>query len=258
MVAGISSRFGGRIKQFAQVGPNGETLIEYSMNQAISAGFNKIIFIVGDKTEQPFKEKFQSRYQGVPVHYANQTLDPITRNKPWGTCDALCATKHLIDCPFVICNGDDLYGESTLKRLVEHLQGSEEEATTGYTLLDVLPEQGTTNRAIFKVRDGYAQSLDEIFNISRAALDQKNIKPDELCSMNLFALHPSVVDFLDENLKRFKEEHANDRNIECLLPTEISKLIQEEKIKMKIYPATDQWLGVTNPEDEEAIRKKLA
>ena len=111
MVAGMSSRFGGKIKQFAKVGPEGETLIEYSLNQAIPAGFTKIVFIVGNKTEKPFKEMFGDSYKGIPIKYASQNFDSASRDKPWGTTDALCSAKELLDCPFIICNGDDLYGK---------------------------------------------------------------------------------------------------------------------------------------------------
>lgn len=118
MVAGISSRFMGKIKHFAIVGSRGETLIEYSLKQALPSGFSKIIFIVGNKTEKPFREKFGNSYNGIPVYYALQFYDESLRDKPWGTTDALCSIKSLIDCPFVICNGDDLYG----KILLEFLQ----------------------------------------------------------------------------------------------------------------------------------------
>jgi dTDP-glucose pyrophosphorylase len=115
LVAGISSRFGGKIKQFAVVGSNGETLIEYSMNQAIKAGFNKIIFIVGNSTEKPFKEKFKDSYKGIEIKYAHQLYDPKERDKPWGTCDAICSAKNLINGAFVVCNGDDIYGEKPFR-----------------------------------------------------------------------------------------------------------------------------------------------
>ena len=122
MVAGISSRFGGKIKQFAQVGPNNETLIEISMKQAMRAGFRKIIFIVGNLTEKTFKEKFKSEFQNIPISYAIQSYDERERDKPWGTAEALCSVIPFINCPFVVCNGDDLYGENSFKVLCDHLK----------------------------------------------------------------------------------------------------------------------------------------
>ena len=122
MVAGLSARFGGKIKQFAKIGPNDETLIEISVNQALKAGFDKIIFIVGEKTEAPFKEKFGEEHKGISVKYALQTYDPKFRDRPWGAADALCVAKNLIDDSFVVCNGDDLYGEETFRILLNHLK----------------------------------------------------------------------------------------------------------------------------------------
>ena len=119
-VAGMSSRFGGKMKWLIKVGPRGESLIEYSVNQAINAGFNKIIFIVGEKTEGVFKNLFGSSYKGVSVYYAFQYFDCVSRDCPWGTIDALCSGLQLIDCPTVFCNGDDIYGEDTFRIIAKH------------------------------------------------------------------------------------------------------------------------------------------
>jgi NDP-sugar pyrophosphorylase family protein len=259
MVAGISSRFGGKIKQFAKVGPNQETLIEYSLNQALKSGFDKIIFIVGNKTEIPFKEKFKDNYQRIPVFYALQTYDESKRDKPWGTGDALCSAKEIIDCPFVVCNGDDIYGENAFKILFEHLSKNNNEATLGYNLINVLPDQGKTHRAIFQIdKNDYIKELREIFNIEKSNLQATNNKPDDLCSMNIYALHPKTIEFLNNNLKIFKEQNKDDRKIEFLIPNELSNLIKENKIKMKLYPCNEKWIGITNPEDEEIVRNILS
>jgi len=271
MVAGISSRFGGKIKQFIKVGPDDETLMEYSMNQAIKAGFTKIIFIVGNLTEKPFKEKFGDDYKGIPIYYALQTYDSQERDRPWGTADALCTIKSIIDCPFVVCNGDDIYGENTYKLLLNHLKNSDEggslrktsekkdseEATIGYKLCEVIPEVGKTNRGIFQINDCYVKDLKEVFNIEKSNLAATNCKIDDRCSMNFFALHPKVVDMVSVMLDDFKEQHKGDRRIEALLPEMLPILIKQGKIKMRIYPATDQWIGVTNPDDENIVREML-
>ncbi len=257
MVAGISSRFGGRIKQFVKVGPNNETLIEFSLNQAIKAGFAKIIFIVGNMTEKPFKEKFGDSYKGIPIYYALQTFNPQERDRPWGTADALCTIKPLIDCPFVICNGDDIYGENTFKILFNHLKNSDEEATIGYKLCEVVPETGKTNRGIFQVNDSYVKDLKEVFNIEKCDLSATNCKMNDLCSMNFFALHPKVIDLLLVMLGDFKKEHKGYRRVEALLPEMLPVLIRQGKIKMKIYSTSDKWVGVTNPEDEKVVRELL-
>lgn len=264
MVAGLSSRFDGKIKQFAIVGPNGETLIEYSLNQALLAGFNKIIFVVGEKTEKQFKEKFSNNYKGFPVYYAFQHLDD-KRDRPWGTLDALCSALPLIKEPFVVCNGDDIYGKNSFKILFDHLKKENEEnsknlrenAALGYKLKNALPETGKVNRGIFRVDNDFVEEIEEIFDITKSNLEEKNLKPDSLCSMNLFALFPETVLELNTILKKFKEKYKGDRRIECFLPVELSNLIKTNKIKMKIYQTKDNWFGITNPEDEIIVREKL-
>ncbi len=258
MVAGLSSRFGGKIKQFARVGKNNETLIEYSLNQALPAGFTKIIFIVGNKTEAPFREMFRNEYKGIPVYYALQKFNPELRDKPWGTTDALCSAKPSLDCPFVVCNGDDIYGENTFKILINHLKNFETNATVGYKLKNVLPEQGKVNRAIFETdSENNLTKLKEILGIEKPNLEEKNLNSEDLCSMNIFALRPELVPLLKRILEEFKEKNKFNRRAECLLPENIGNLIQQKKIKMKLYTATDAWHGITNPEDEIKVKQEL-
>ncbi|MDD5193341.1 MAG: sugar phosphate nucleotidyltransferase [Candidatus Nanoarchaeia archaeon] len=256
-VAGIAARFEGRLKWLASVGPDGETLIEYSLNQAIKAGFNKIIFIISDKTEKQFKEKFGHEYKGVPVFYTSQNFDEKTRDKPWGTCDALCTIRDIIDCPFVFCNGDDIYGENTFKLLYSHLNSSDEEATVGYRLEEVLPEVGKYNRASILFKEDYVTNIKEKLGIEKSNLSITDSKLDDLTSMNIFALHKETIKLLDEKLKKFKEDNKNERKKECFIQEVISQLINEKKIKMKLYRTDEEWLGITYPEDEILVRNKL-
>ena len=256
MVAGISSRFGGKIKQFAKVGQNEETLIEISLKQALSAGFNKIIFITGEKTEKPFKEKFGNEFQGVPVHYAYQTFDQKERDRPWGTCDAVSSAQEMIGCPFVVCNGDDLYGKEVFKKLYDHLKNHDEEATVGYELDAVLPETGTVNRGIIEANEeNYVKAVKEFFNISRDDLQGQTLAAP--CSMNIFALQPKTLSLLSEKLKQFKQLYKGDRKKECLIQDMLTELINEKKIKMKLWPISEPWIGVTNPGDEEKVKAFL-
>ncbi len=256
-VAGLSSRFGG-IKQFAKVGPNGESLIEYSLNQALKAGFSKIVFIVGEKTEGLFKLIFRDNYKGVPVFYVLQSFDKNKRDKPWGTADALCCAKEVVDCGFVFCNGDDIYGENTFKILFEYLQERDDCATIGYKLVEGIPEKGSVNRGIFDVDEmGYVCKIVETFDIENGRLEECGVHKDSICSMNIFALHPNIFNVLNERLIKFKEDNKDDRRIEFLIPVEISKLIEEGFLKMNVCFTPDKWLGVTNPEDEEIVREIL-
>jgi len=253
IVAGMSSRFGGKIKQFAKIGPDGETLIEYSLNQALKAGFNKIIFVVGEKTEQPFKEMFGDSYKNIPIQYTLQTFDS-TRDRPWGTSDATCTIKGITE-PFVICNGDDIYGENSFKILYDHLQTSTEGATLGYILKNVL--QGEVNRGIFTVDSGYVQKIDEHLKIHKDNLSERGLTPDHLCSMNIFALHPETIDHLHELVEEFKSVNAGHRTAEALIPVQLTNLIADGRLKMKIMQAPDTWIGVTTPEDEVIVKKFL-
>lgn len=255
MVAGLSKRFGGEIKPFAQVGPNGESLIEYSLNQALNAGFSKIYFIVGNTTEMAFKQKFSENYRGIPVYYALQKYAPEERDRPWGTVDALSTLKGVIDCKFVVCNGDNIYGENTFKILAEHLNKSGEEATLGYRLGDSLNEF-PANKAIINAKDGYVRSLREMFGLEKARLPQ-GISLEDLCSKNIFALHPRTVDMLYDKFQQFKKDHEGDRKIEYILSNALSELLEEGKIIMRIYPAVESCLDVTMQEDVESVREKL-
>jgi NDP-sugar pyrophosphorylase family protein len=257
MVAGMSSRFLGKIKQFAVIGDNDETLIERSLKQALQAGFTKIVFIVGKMTEVPFKEKFGNNYQGIPIYYASQLYNENERERPWGTTDALCSAKFFLNCPFVVCNGDDLYGENSFRILTEHLKKNNTCATLGFKLGTVIPEIGKANRGIFQIEGNCVTGLEENLGIEKTTLAENNLTEDSLCSMNIFALHPEVLTELADILKEFKEKNKDDKRIEALLPNDISLLIQQGKIIVNIYPATDIWLGVTNPGDEDVVREKL-
>ena len=259
LVAGMSSRFGGKIKQFAKVGPNGETLIEYSMKQAIEAGFDEIIFVVGEKTEAPFREMFGDDYKGTPIKYAKQSYNPQTRDRPWGTVDALLAAKDIIDCPFTICNGDDIYGVEAFKTIHEYLTQNDAACTVGFRLGKTVPEEGTVTRGIFEVDDNNnIVKITETPNIEKARFSEMNLSDDTLCNVNMIALPVHVLDHLDAVLQEFKRMHEGDRKAECLLPTELGNLISEGKLVMKLIPTEAQWYGVTNPGDEEVVKAALA
>jgi choline kinase len=257
MVAGLSSRFGGKIKQFAKVGPSGETLIEYSMKQAISAGAKQIVFIVGDKTEVPFKEMFGNEYEEIPIKYAKQHFDSNERDKPWGTVDAIVSARDVIDGPFVVCNGDDIYGTNSFKLLFDHLKESDHAVTVGYELETVLPQKGKTNRGIFQHENDYVKEIKEVFEIEKELLHEKELTGKHLCSMNLFGLHVETLEHLSNHLDEFKKKNKEDRRVECLLPEKLGELIKSEKIHMKLFVTNEQWFGVTNPDDEEIVKKQL-
>jgi NDP-sugar pyrophosphorylase family protein len=259
MVAGISSRFGGRIKAMAKVGPNGETLIEYSLSRAITSGFSKIVFVVGEATKEPFQKMFGDNFRGVPVEYVEQTFDPAERDKPWGTGQAVAVLKECVYGSFVVCNGDDIYGANDLKTLYDHLSQSEDAAIIGYRLSENLSEKGTSNRGvIYHNENGQVTSLREVLNIDRNDLVSKDLSPETLVSMNLFALPNMVIDEMNKRFQSFKDTHPGDRKTEFMLPMELSDMIEKNELQMTVYSAVEKTIGLTYPEDEEIVRNQLA
>jgi len=256
LAGGLSSRFGGKIKGLQKVKGN-KTLIEYSIDQALTSKFSKIVIIVGEKTEKEFKKKLKSFYKKVPIYYVLQEYNKKTRNKPWGTTDALCCAKQFLKCPFVVCNGDDIYGPSSFKILFEHLQKDNNEATVSYLLPLVIPEKGEVNRGIIKEKAGYVKSIKDKLKISRQEFASGKISKRMKCSMNIFCLHPKTLKLLGYEIKKFKKKNKGDREAETKLPHELSSLIKKRKIKIKIYPAEDRWVGITNPGDEIKARKLI-
>jgi len=255
-VAGMSSRFGGKMKWLVKVGPSGESLIEYSVNQALSAGFNKIIFIVSKKTYSFFRDIFRDNYKDIRVFYAFQDFDTITRDKPWGTVDALCSGIHLIDCPTVFCNGDDIYGEESFRIIANHFNKDLGDVAVGYKLKNVLPDKGGVNRGVFQLEGDYVVGLKEVFNVEKINLIEKGLRDDDLVSMNIFGFLPETVKKLHNRLIRFKELNKESRIAECLLPEEVGELVKQG-LRMKVYPTPEKWFGVTNPEDELRVREGL-
>ena len=258
LAGGISSRFGGKVKQLISVGPHGERLLEWSMLQALPAGFTKIVLIVGSMTAEPIRAVFGDMFQGVPIVYAMQSFDSASRDRPWGTVDALCAALPFLDCPFVVCNGDDLYGKRAFATLVQHCLKQSSSAMMGYRLGEVISEV-PNNRAMLEVdAENKVHQIVETFGITRSRLDALQLTEERYCSMNLFAFYPEVLTLLAERLAAFKATHIGDRRSECLLPNELSALLEARAFVMQLYPAQEQWTGVTAPEDEERVRKELA
>lgn len=254
MVAWMSSRFWWKIKQFAKVWPNNSTLIEYSLQQALPAWFSKIIFIVWKMTEIPFKEMFWNNYKWIPVEYSLQTFDETTRDRPRWTVDALCSAKEIIDWPYIVCNWDDIYWSQAFKILVDHLNNSEESALVWYPLKNVLPNHWTVNRWILRLdHNNYIERVEEATWISKDTLNQFWLILDQdLCNMNIFAIHTDTINKLDNTLTIFKNSNIWDRKIECYLPVELPKVW-----KVKVYTTQDPRFGVTNPEDEEIVKKQI-
>ena len=253
MVAGMSSRFGGKTKQLTIVGPNEETLIEYSVNQAILNNFSKIVFITNVRTEKSFVDIFGQEYKGLPVLYCRQSYDPQKRKRPWGTTDAVCCLYGKIQEPFILVNGDDIYGSSTFRKGFYLLNASKSNICGGCALIDSLPMLGTVNRGIIKKNGPDVESIVEMFNIDRKNKELHR----ELASVNFIGLQYHVVEMLKELLDKFKEKNDGNEKIECLLPETLTELIKTKTIKMKHFKINNKIIGITNPGDETIVRELL-
>ena len=262
LVAGMSSRFGGKPKPLTKVGPNNETLIEYSVNQALMRKFSKIIFVTNSKTEQGFRHIFGNKYKNVPIEYTQQKYDSDKRLRPWGTTDAICCISQIIAAdpePFILVNGDDIYGESTFQLGFSLMQERNANIIGGLKVIETLPETGNVNRGIISIdntdiRDKRVTGLKEMLDISKTANPELH---NELANINFIGLQPGILTHLNVILNQFKENNNNDMKIECLLPDNLNELIKSEKLIMRYFEVPNTIIGITNPGDEVIMREKL-
>lgn len=279
MAAGIGSRFGGGIKQLEPVGLNNEIIMDYSIHDAIEAGFNKIIFIIRKDIEADFQEMIGNRMEelckkmGVEIGYAFQDLNdvpegvtvPEDRKKPWGTGQAVLAAKDLIHEPFVVINADDYYGKEAFVKIHDFLLTYDparpmDFCMAGFILKNTLSDNGGVTRGICKVGDdGYLSDVIETGNIEKtangAAADGKEIDADSYVSMNMWGLTPEFLPVLEQGFVDFfeKEQPGNPLKAEYLLPIIIGQLLRENKVSVKVLETDDKWFGVTYKEDKETV-----
>lgn len=274
MAAGIGSRFGGGIKQLAPVGMNGEIIMDYSIHDAIEAGFNKIIFVIRRDIEKDFMEIIGNRIEkvcaskNVEVAYAFQSLDDIPgeipegRTKPWGTGQAVLAARDVIDSPFVVLNADDYYGKEAFVKLHDYLcnEAKDEFCMAGFKLKNTLSENGSVTRGICKVDENLfltevVETTDIIKTETGASVNGKEVDPDSYVSMNMWGLPQSFVDTLKDGFVEFFKEDvpANPMKAEYLLPIIIGKLLEQGKVSVKVLESSDKWFGVTYAEDKAYV-----
>ena len=287
MAAGIGSRFGGGIKQLEPVGLHDEVIIDYSIHDAIEAGFNKIIFVIRKDIEEDFQERIGKRAEalcksrGVEVAYAFQNLQdvpgvvPEGRTKPWGTGQAVLAAKALIHEPFAVINADDYYGKEAFRQLHDWLildHADQAIAMAGFILKNTLSDTGGVTRGVCKVEDGHTHIVDvvETSNIIKtvdadgrigAEVEGTALDPDSYVSMNFWGFpakegcRPAYLEVLEKGFQAFfeNEVRSNPLKAEYLLPTHIGGLLREGKCSVKVLETTDKWFGVTYKEDKEAV-----
>ena len=280
MAAGIGSRFGGGIKQLEPVGPSGEIIMDYSIYDALEAGFDKIVFIIRKDLEKDFKEIIGNRIEKIaPVEYAFQEMDdlpegfsvPEGRVKPWGTGQAILAARDVIHEPFLVINADDYYGKEGFKRLhaymVEEMDESGDKmdmCMAGFVLANTLSENGGVTRGICEVDpNGYLKKVTETYEIYREsdhmhAVTKEGIptfvSANQHVSMNMFGLPAKFIEELENGFPKFLAGVPNgDLKAEYLLPTIIDQCIREEKARVRLLETPDKWFGVTYKEDKPAV-----
>ena len=280
MAAGIGSRFGGGIKQLEPVGPNGEIIMDYSIKDAMAAGFDKVVFVIRKDLEKDFKEIIGNRIEKqVEVAYAFQELDDIPeafketfkeRTKPWGTGQAILCCKDVVKEPFLVINADDYYGKQAYKEAYNELtsgqiiqNGKLQVSMVGFVLKNTLSENGGVTRGVCKV--GQDQMLEEIVETHNIVKDgekakviteggEKYIDVDSPVSMNMWGLQPEFFEVLEQGFAEFLEKlDKTDLKTEYLLPTIIGGLLDENKVEVKVLKSQDKWFGVTYKEDKESV-----
>ena len=281
MAAGIGSRFGGGIKQLEPVGPGGEIIMDYSIYDALKAGFDKIVFIIRRDLEKDFREVIGNRIEKVArVEYAFQELGdlpegfsvPEGRKKPWGTGQAVLSIKGLVDGPFLVINADDYYGKEGFQKIHDYMVNQMKEdgdvydmCMGGFILRNTLSDNGTVTRGVCTLDgDGSLKEVTETYEIrmeadgSMKAQDEQGnpvqVNPDQHVSMNMWGLPAAFLKELEKGFPEFLENlKEGDIKSEYLLPKIIDKLVKAGKARVEVLETKDKWFGVTYKEDKETV-----
>jgi len=275
MAAGMGSRYGG-LKQLDSVGPNGETIIDYSVYDAIEAGYNKVVFIIRKDFENDFKSKITAKYTGkIQVGYAYQNIDdlpngytcPEGRVKPWGTGHAILSAIDQINGPVCVINADDFYGRESFKELMKfYTSGNNGFSMVAFHLDQTLSSSGGVTRGICEVMNDKLSSVNETSNIQKidnciTSEDNVEWEGKELVSMNMWGFTPVLFNYLKEMFLHFLNEKGEEIDSEFLIPTVINDLIQNDRETVQVLRSNSLWFGVTYKEDKpyvvEAIQKLI-
>lgn len=278
MAAGMGSRFGG-LKQIEPVGPNGEFIIDYSVYDAIKAGFTKVVFVIKKENEEIFKETIGRRVEKhIKVEYVFQDMDvlpqgyvrPSDRTKPWGTSHAISFAKNIIKENFAIINADDFYGRDAYYVVSKFLDEVNEENTycvVGYRLKNTLSENGSVKRGILKELKGYLTELIEskvektdsgIVASPLNGASSFNVSEDTLVSMNMLGFTPTIFEYIDKTFPAFLDNNKeNIMNCEFLIPDTVEDAIKNNFAKVKVLSTTAKWQGITYKEDKQLVVNEI-
>ena len=277
MAAGIGSRFGEGIKQLEPVDNNNHIIMDYSIHDAIEAGFNEVVFIIRKDIEEEFKKVIGNRITdvcakyNVTVDYAFQDINDIPgtlpegRTKPWGTGQAVLAAKDIIDSPFVVINADDYYGKEAFKAVHEFLINGGKSCMAGFVLKNTLSDNGSVTRGICKMdSDNNLTEIIETKSIIKtgdgAIADDQVLDIDSLVSMNMWGLTLDFLDVLGEGFKEFfdKEVCQDPLKSEYLIPVFIGQLLEQGKLNVKVLRTDDTWYGMTYKEDVITVKERFS
>lgn len=280
LAAGMGSRYG-KLKQLDAFGPSGETIIDYSLHDAIQAGFGKVVFIIRDFFREEFESYFKSKLDGrIDVSFVSQELHdlpaglmpPDGRTKPWGTAHAVWVARNEISEPFGVINADDYYGVASFKQLADflktvHLSESPDYAVIAYYLRNTLSDHGTVNRGVCNVDSGgHLVSVKECVKIARGedgvisypAGDIRVTLSDEaLVSMNMWGFQPSFFDHSNHIIHQFLQDSDMNEGAEIYIPTVIDSLIKNNVLNVKVIDTESDWFGVTYQEDKPFVMQKI-
>lgn len=277
LAAGMGSRYGG-LKQLDEVGPNGEAIIDYSLYDAIRAGFGKVVFIIRKDFEEAFKARFDQKLTGkIDVEYVFQDLNdlpegysvPEGREKPWGTAHAIRAARNAVDTPFAAINADDFYGAEAYQTCADFLTSDVAEdqfCMVGYRMDNTLSEHGSVSRGLcITNNEENLVDIDELTKISlkndKIVYERNNkehpLKGDETVSMNFWGFHPSLFAHLETGFVEFLDEKGKEMKSEFFIPMYVDELIKGNKTKVKVLTSSAHWFGVTYQEDKPLVKEQI-
>ncbi|MDP7027414.1 MAG: sugar phosphate nucleotidyltransferase [Candidatus Marinimicrobia bacterium] len=271
MAAGMGSRYGG-LKQLDTVGPSGETIIDYSLHDAVKAGFTKVIFIIRRDFEDQFKLQITNKYLGkFAVEFAFQDIDdlpngfncPSGREKPWGTGQAILSARNLINEPFVVINGDDYYGQESFKVIADYYNnGGAQFSMVAFRLDKTLSDFGPVTRGVCNVENDKLDTVVETGNLEKKGnyiSTDRDIALDgsEPVSMNMWGFTPSLFNYLHEDFVNFLNDEGDELKSEFLIPTVINNLVQDNQEEVYVLRSNASWFGVTYKEDKPFVINKI-
>ncbi len=273
MAAGMGSRFGS-LKQIEPIGRNGEVILDFSVYDAIKAGFTKVVFVIKKAIEKDFKEIVGNKIsKKIKVEYAFQEIDdlpegftaPKDREKPWGTAQAILCCKNLVKEPFAVVNADDFYGLGAFQKTAEYLQNEENNyCMVGFRLINTLTENGHVSRGVcITDENNHLTSITERTKIIDCKFTEDDgktweaLSPDTVVSMNLWGFMPDIFGYIEQGFKEFLKEKINVPKSEYYLPSVVATLIENNTKNVDVLVAEDKWYGVTYKEDKESVMNAI-